>query len=275
MKNNKPITQTTALRLRQGGATASACARQMLGGGLLRAVAPNLVRIAQFAVLVLLWKGFAAAGADLGGMSLPQLLTYTLMSFAFRQQMDIISPATSSMWEGSVIGRYTRPMPVYLSYISETVGRRWLPYWAFFALPALLVAPLLGISPLPASAARLGLFAVSLLLSCVIGFGLDLLLAAFAMRLKNAMWAVNQIRDAIYNLLSGALIPFALFPGWAQWLLGLLPFGSVASAPLSIYIGLGQPWQLLGLQLFWAVAIWPLAHLAYKKGEEGMVSYGG
>ncbi len=116
MKRDKLATHAAALalRLRQAAATAVASARQMLGGGLLKALAPNLVRIAQLAVLVLLWRGFAAAGADLGGMTLPQLLTYTLMSFAFRQQMDIVSPATASLWEGSVIGRYTRPMPVYL-----------------------------------------------------------------------------------------------------------------------------------------------------------------
>lgn len=261
--------------LAQGFATAGACTRQVLHGGLPRTMAGNLVRLAQFIVFVLLWKGFAAAGADLGGMTGHQLLTYTLLSFAVRPMLDILSPATSCLWEGSIVGRYTRPMPVYLSFISETIGRFWLPWLVFFALPVLLVSPLIGISPAPATPLRGCLFVLSMLLSIIIGFGIDLLFSAFAIRLRNAMWMATRIREAIYSLLSGALIPFSLFPGPVATVLRLLPFGSIANAPLTIYVGLGHPWQLLALQAFWAVIIWPIAHLTYKKSEERMVSYGG
>ncbi|MDL2219083.1 ABC-2 family transporter protein [Ruminococcaceae bacterium OttesenSCG-928-O06] len=271
----KPATSVALLRLRQAVATAGICARQTLAGGLTQSLGTNLARLARLFVFCLLWKGLARAGADLGGMQEGALLTYTLVSFAFRPQLDIVSPATASLWEGSVIGRYTRPMPVYISYIAETVGRWWLPFFALFALPALLAAPLFGVSPLPQSAAAGGLFLCSLVLSIVIGFALDLIFAALAMFLKNAMWMATRIREAVYNLLSGALIPFALMPAPVGGLLGLLPFGSVASAPLSIYVGAQNAPQLLLLQLFWAVVLWPAAHLAYKKAEERMVSYGG
>lgn len=270
-----PIFSKLRLCLRQGLVTAGVCAKQMFEGGIWKSAAENLVRLVQFVLFVLLWKGFASAGVDLGGFTLPSLLTYTLLSFALRRQLNILSPATSMLWEGSVIGRYARPMPIYLTYISETIGRWWVPYFLLFTLPLLLVSPLLGIYPLPASAARGALFFLSLLLSIILGFGIDLLFSALALKIKNAVWIAVRIREAVYNLLSGALIPFALFPPGAARVFALLPFGSVASPPLSIYVGQGNPAQLLALQAFWAVVIWAVAHRFYKKSEEGMVSYGG
>lgn len=267
--------ETLSWWLRQAKATTFICACQAFGNGFVAVFSKNFVRLAQFIIFVLLWKGFAAAGVDMGGMSERSLLTYTLLSFAFRPQLDVLTPATSSMWEGSVVGRYARPMPVYLSYAAETIGRWWLPFGVYFTLPALLLAPLLGINPLPVGLLQGLLFLCSLGLSCVIGFGLDILLAAFAMRMKNSMFMVNQIREAVTILLSGALIPFSLFPHSIQPVLSLLPFGSVANAPLSIYTGSGNPLFLMPLQLFWCVAVWAVSHTVYKKSEERMVSYGG
>lgn len=262
-------------RMKQMGATIALTARQMLASGPAQLAWTHLARLVQFGVFVLLWRGFYKAGADLGGMTVEALLTYTLLSFAVRQQLDIITPATSSLWEGSVVGRYTRPMPVYLSYMAETIGRWWLPGWLLFSLPVMLVSPLLGINPLPASWQRGLLFLLSLALSAAIGFAFDLLFSALAIRLKNAVWAATHIREAIFNLLSGALIPFALMPEPVARVLGLLPFGSIAAAPLTIYVGTGDPAPLLALQAVWAAVLWPLAHWCYKKGEERMVSYGG
>lgn len=259
----------------QGRSTASLCAKQFFSGGIFSSAAENVSRLVQFFIFVLLWKGFAKMGVDLDGFSESDLLTYTLISFVFHRQLDILTPATSMLWEGSVVGRYTRPMPIYLSYFSETVGRWWIPSMLLFSLPLVLISPLLGISILPSSTGNGLLFLVSLCLSIVIGYGVDILFAAFAMRLKNGVFLATQIRYAIYNVLSGALIPFALFPKSIAFVFSLLPFGSIANAPLSIYVGMGEPIQLLAIQAFWSVMIWVIAHRMYKKSEERMVSYGG
>lgn len=79
------------------------CTRQVFDGGILCVTAEHLVRLVQFVLLVLLWKALAAGGADLGGMTPSGLLTYTLMSSVLRPQLNIISPATSALWEGSII----------------------------------------------------------------------------------------------------------------------------------------------------------------------------
>ena len=263
-------------RLRQGYSTMIICFKQNFEGGFLQNISEHIVLLARFVLMIWIWKALAGAGADLGGLTGDELLTYTLISFVFRWQMNILTPATSSLWEGSVLRFYHRPMPVYMGYAAETIGRRWLPVWLFFALPlALLIAPVMGIPVLPASAAYGGYFALSMLLSVIIGFGIDMLFVSLAIRLKNAVWIATRIRESAYDLLSGAAIPFALFPEPARRFLSFLPFGSIGNAPLMLYIGRGDPRALLLTQVFWAIAIWLIAHPLYKKSEERMVSYGG
>ncbi len=257
-------------------ATCFMCTKQLFDGGILCVAGEYLVRLLQFVMLVCIWKALAREGADLGGMTLSALLTYTLMSSVLHQQLNIVSPATSALWEGSVIGRYVRPLPVIVSFIVETIGKWWIPVFLFYGLPLWLAAPLLGIRAFPADVRSGVLALVSLAFSVSIGFALDLLFASFAIRLKNGCFAVVHLRESIFALLSGELIPFALFPWNLGKLFALTPFGSITHAPLSIYIGMAkEPFLLIGLQVFWSVALWILALWVFHKSEERMVSFGG
>ncbi|MCI8441729.1 MAG: hypothetical protein HFG27_04240 [Provencibacterium sp.] len=262
--------------IRKYAATARLCALGVFDGSLLPVMSEYAVRLLQLTVLLLIWRALAAEGADLGGMSLPQLLTYTLMASILRQQLEIVTPATSALWEGSIVGRYLRPVSLLGGLAAETVGRWWIPVFLFYSLPVCLLAPFFGISPLPASPSAAAAFLLSLSLSVSLGFALDFIFASLAIRMKNGCWAANDIREAVTALFTGALIPFSLMPTSAGRILSLLPTGSIASAPLLIYAGAAQnvP-RLLFLQLFWNVVLWPLSLWAFHKSEERMISYGG
>ncbi len=262
-------------RLKGFRAVMGLSAKQVFDGNIFQVLGEYILRFMQFLMLTLVWRSLAAGGADLGGMGLPQLLTYTLMASVWRQQLEILTPATSALWEGSIIGRYTRPMPVFLSLTAETIGRWWLPVFMLYGLPLWLLSPLLGIRPLPVSVVSGALALCSLALSASLGFALDFLFASLAMRMKNGCWAVTRVREALFSLLSGALIPFALMPGPIAKVLALLPMGSIAHAPLSLYVGQGDPRTLLLIQVFWNMLLWPLARAVFKKSEERMISYGG
>ncbi len=265
------------LKPKQSGifATIGICVRQIFDGSFLFVAGEYMVHFLKFFILILMWKSLAKGGVDLNGMTLSQLLTYTLMASVLRQQLEIVTGATASLWEGSIVGRYLRPMPIFTSFITETIGRWWIPVWLFYSLPMLLISPLFGINPLPSRAIDGLLALVSLVLSASLGFALDFLFASIAIRLKNACWAANQIREAISALLSGALIPFAMFSDAVGTVLSWLPFGSIANAPLSIYIGTNQAGFLIGLQLFWNIVIWWISVIIFKKSEERMISFGG
>jgi ABC-2 type transport system permease protein len=114
-----------------------------------------------------------------------------------------------------------------------------------------------------------------MILAVSLGFAMDFLYAALSIRIRNASWMAYTIRRAIVNVFSGVLIPFALLPWGIGDALALLPFGSLAAAPLSIYVGAGDALKPLLLQAFWNTLLWPLALLAFRRSQERMVSYGG
>jgi ABC-type uncharacterized transport system permease subunit len=49
----------------------------------------------------------------------------------------------------------------------------------------------------------------------------------------------------------------------------------MASAPLQIYVGIGDTLRLLALQVVWSLLLWPLARWLWRISRERMVSYGG
>ncbi len=260
--------------LKNLGTLARLCATQAFDGGVLYVLSGYALRLFKLVVLVLIWRSLFAGGADTGGMTVGQVLTYSLLSAVFTDQLNVVTPASMSFWEGSLVNRYQRPLAVLPQIMAETVGR-WLPTLIICTLPTVALAVALGVPPGPTSALHGSLFVVSLGLAMSLGFALDFLFTALAVRLKDAGWLAHTIRNAITNLFSGAVIPFALLPWGLGGVLEWLPFGSVAGAPLSIYVGVGEPGRLLALQALWNLALWPLALLAFRKSAERMVSFGG
>ena len=93
--------------------------------------------------------------------------------------------------------------------------------------------------------------------------------------MKNAAWLAYTLRNAITLLLSGAVIPFDLLPWNMGAVFKLLPFGSMAGAPLAVFTGMTGFSDVIFLQIFWNLLLWPAAIMAFKMSRERMVSYGG
>ena len=254
--------------------TSQLSATKAFDGGVLYILSSYGLRLIQVIVMMLLWSSLAEQGAELGGFTLGQLLLYTMLSSILIEQLNITTPATTAFWEGTIISRYMRPAPVLLQLMSETVGS-WLPGLLLYSLPMLIIAPFLGLNLFPAFAGSGPAFLLSLSLSISLGFAFDFLFAALVIYLKNANYTAYVIRQAVIRFFSGALIPFALLPWGLGRVLELLPFGSIASAPLLIITGTDETVKLIALQLFWNAVLWPLVIVAFKKGQERMVSYGG
>lgn len=116
---------------------------------------------------------------------------------------------------------------------------------------------------------------MSLFLGISVGLAIEFIFGALLVLLQLPLWALSQIRAALTTLLSGALLPLALLPTAVGAVFAWLPFASMASAPLQIYIGAGDAPLLIAVQIGWSVVLWPLAHWLWHIGRERMVAYGG
>jgi ABC-2 type transport system permease protein len=233
-----------------------------------------LIRLLRVAVLLAVWRMILAGKEPVAGMALPAVLTYTLIAEVFGPQLTPRTNLDWALWQGTIVGRMLQPLSVFGQFTAEAAGK-WLFELCAFSIPLLLLAPLLGVQPLPASAAAGALFAISLLLGISVGLALEFIFGALLVILQLPLWAVTQIRSALTTLFSGALLPLALLPPTVGAIFSWLPFASMASAPLQIYIGAGDAPALLATQVGWSLALWPLAGWLWRAGRERMVSYGG
>lgn len=237
-------------------------------------LADYLLRFLRVAVLLSLWRVILAGRGPVAGMTLAAVLTYTLIAEVFAEQLAPRAGFEGALWDGSIVTRYLRPLPVTGQFVAEMAGQ-WAVGLLCCSLPLLLAAPLLGVDPRPAGMVAALLFPFSLLLAIVVGLALDFLFAALMVYLEVSVWLLNQVRAAAGVLLSGAMIPLALLPWGIGDLFGWLPFAAMASAPLRVYTGSGDPLPLLGAQLAWALVLWPLAHWCWRANRERVVSHGG
>ena len=251
-------------------ATARMSALEQSYWGLGYVIGGYAIRALRLLALLTLWKVLFSQGADTGGMTLSMLLSYTAASVALSELLDVRTPASTWMYEGSILSQYMRPMGIFSQLVAHTAGN-WMMPLVLFSLPVLVLCALMNISVLPQSL----WFFVSLPLSISLGFAIDFLFACLVIRVQNAAWLVETIRRGVTALLSGAVIPFALLPWGIGDVLALSPFASVAGASLSLFSGLESAKDVLPLQIFWNVVLWPLAVLLYEKGRERMVSHGG
>jgi ABC-2 type transport system permease protein len=252
--------------------TASMAAASLTGGSPLFAL-DYLLRLLRVGLLLALWRMILGPRGGASGMTLDAVLTYTLISAAFADVLAVRTELRNALWDGSIAMKCLQPVALWAQFAADSAGR-WAFTLAFFSLPLLLCAPLLGVDPRPASAEAGLLFAVSVGLTLAIGLAMEFLWAALAVRLAAGIWMVDQLRNAVATLLSGALIPLALLPWGLGHVFQWLPFASMASTPLRLYTGTGDA-SLLALQAGWAVALGLWARWAWGANRERMVSYGG
>ena len=210
-----------------------------------------------------------SSGADVG-MSLEQMLTYAYISAVLADMLVVQTAASGWLSEGVLLKLYGRPLPVFGQLAAQTVGG-WMPELLLFSLPMVLLAPLIGVSLIPASP----YFLLSLLLCISLGFAIELLFACLSIKLRNMNWLIGRMRMAIITVLSGTIIPIRLLPFGLAEMMKYQPFASLGGAPLTIFTGVANVQETLMLQVIWNLVIWPAAILVWKKSQEGMVSYGG
>jgi ABC-type uncharacterized transport system permease subunit len=232
------------------------------------------LRFVRVLILLAIWRSLIPPDADVSGYDLGAVLTYSLIAEVFSAQLDVRTPIGLALWDGAVATRFTWPMPLATQYAAEMAGV-WLLPLVLVSAPLLLLAPVLGVDPRPASAADLALFPVSLALAITIGIAIDMACAVLIARIDLGPRVLDAARSVVQAICSGAWVPLALLPFHLGAVFDWLPFASAASAPLRIYTGTGEPLPLLALQVAWAIVLVLAARAAWRVSRERVALYGG
>jgi ABC-2 type transport system permease protein len=210
--------------------------------------------------------GSAGAAAAAAPISLSQTITYTWIAQAFLvlQPWTADPEVSQAVRTGGVGYDRLRPVDAYAYWYARSVGwmlARVAPRAALMMLTAALVIPLLGLTDwswrLPAGPLAATAFLVSLLLAALLSGAFVMLLNVLVAATLNER-GVNTIAMPLVILLTGNLVPLALWPEPLQPFLIAQPLAGVLDIPCRIYFGaLTGPEILFGLalQLFWTAAL--------------------
>ncbi|MFR0666761.1 MAG: ABC-2 family transporter protein [Faecalimonas umbilicata] len=121
------------------------------------------------------------------------------------------------------------------------------------------------------------MFLISVLLALVILFYVEFMvgLASFY---TLSMFGMAFTKTAVLSILSGGVVPLALFPEGVARVFGLLPFAGMVSVPLNIFLGkyrLEECMGYMGLQIFWCIIMGAIAHLLYHMVIRKVIVQGG
>jgi len=211
-------------------------------------------------------------------MSMEQVRSYIWLGQAFLALIpwNVEGEQRSMIRSGAVAYELLRPVHLYTLWFSRSLAWRSAPTlmrsvpilvlaFAFFGL-GLPASPLFGLAW---ALAMLG----ALLLSASITTLLTIIL----------MWTVsgegiNVLVYALVILFSGLNIPVPLFPDWIRPVVEILPFRGLMDTPYRLYVGYGQPGDILGLlahQLAWAALLILAGQLLLRRGLRRLSILGG
>jgi ABC-2 type transport system permease protein len=178
--------------------------------------------------------------------------------------------------QGLLAFRLLRPVHPLIHFAAENLAA--LPLRALFALP---IAVLSLWAMVPAQVTRdpvlLAVFAVSVFGAWIMNFLAQAIIGVLGFFIHNSL-SLFQLWFGLYMLLSGYLIPLALFPKWLLAVAQVLPFRYMLGYPVDVVLGkLDRVQALLQLGEQWGfiLAMGVLLGFCWKTGMRRFVAYGG
>lgn len=226
-----------------------------------------------------------AAGADGLPLPLDVLVTYFAVGWIVRASSynNVDREIADRVSRGDIVLDLLRPASLLAMRYGQAAGEVAFRA-AFMGLPtALIFFPLFGVRgpALPGDLLGAGSTLLAFAASVVLAFHLFFLMnfaigvsTVFLEKIQGFLWA----KFMLVQLLSGLLVPFELFPGWARAVLEALPFRGMMYAPISIYSGLSSGAGIageLGIQAAWTVALWGFARWVWARARRRLSVQGG
>jgi ABC-2 type transport system permease protein len=230
-------------------------------------------------ISVAFWRAVYGGTREAAGYTLPQMVTYmvgaTVVGAAFTNSAT--RWVTRAVRDGTIVIDLLRPVSLPLMLLAEAVGEV-VGEVLLYGLPMAVFGLLLFHMRLPADPwaypplallVALG-FVLRFLLSAIIGY--------------TAFWTVQTrgLADIVYwiffNLLGGAFVPYAFFPGVLQHILPWIPMAGLFNAPLNVLVGRTAPAAALRpalLDLGWIAVLVLGLWRVHTRAMRHVLSHGG
>ncbi|MEZ4387543.1 MAG: ABC-2 family transporter protein [Candidatus Krumholzibacteriia bacterium] len=218
------------------------------------------------------------AGPEIGGLTLPQMITYIAVawigrSFTFN---NIDRTLASQVEQGEIAMQLIKPLHPQTVMLFEAVGEAAFRLLLFTLPIMVVVVPLFRIQG-PPQPTLYAWTLLSFVLAFIMGSQLNFLIGCLVFDLKNINGVIRAKHIGL-DFMSGVLVPFTFFPAWFQTVMGWLPFQGLSYVPVTIYLGKRTGTDLLlaiGLQAVWAVVLFLAGRLYWNRAMRRVTLQGG
>ncbi len=235
------------------------------------------------AVNVLIWFGtlillYRSLGGSIGSYTTAELVTYILgTSFLGATFLSNISEQIADeIVEGDLVNYLLRPINYFCYWISRALAVRTI-------LCVIALVEIIFLARIFSSDVIIQRDPVILLQTAVLFLGSLILITLFDFIAASfSFWAERNFGGRwlfmiCIRFLSGAALPIAVMPGWAQTLFYATPFPSLIAAPVETYLGHRPDMffvQTLVIQWAWILVSTATLTLLWKKGIKSYAAYG-
>ena len=231
---------------------------------------------------ILLYRAFWLENPERFPMGMEALSTYIWLQQAFLALFMIWDwdyDILKSVKEGSVAYELLRPTNLYGMWMAKCLGTR-LARASLRMIPVIVVSSLIP-APyglrlrIPPETFGVFLLAMVLMLLVVCGYSMFVYALTFHVTDPNGVMVLSV---AAADLLGGAIVPLPFLPEGFRQFAALTPFASMQNVPLRIFNGnipLSEAPGVMGLQVFWAVALLAVGCGLTRSGLRRAVIMGG
>ena len=229
-------------------------------------------------VYFFIWTAVFKNASNIGGYTLPQMLTYVSVGWIIRSFYwnTIDQEMAYEVIEGKIAMDLIKPVSVQWMWIARAMGESAFRL-AMLTLPTAIVVALVFPVSRPASGENFVLFLLAVLGSFFLMGAINFMIGTCAIPLKSIL-ALIRAKYWLVELLSGLLIPFSFFPAGVQRVMAWLPFEHIAYTPLQIYLGKFEHHRAvvaLAIEWFWVIALMYAAHAWWQRAVKGITIQGG
>jgi ABC-2 type transport system permease protein len=226
--------------------------------------------------MLYLWQSLLGHGAK-SGFTWEQMRAYLIVAFVCGNLVSMWTDfsISSKIRDGSIALDLAKPIDYQRARLSETLGVAVFELASALLVGAVVVAIFGGAMPKSLTSGLL--FALSLALVVPLKFCISYMTGLVCFWTQN-YFGVSMARQAVTNLLSGALAPLIFFPHWFQTMAAWMPFQAIASTPALIFLGKTHGWhaaQAIGIQAAWVVGLVVFSRLMFHLAVRKLTVHGG
>lgn len=226
-------------------------------------------------IIVFLWSSVFDSTRSFGSYSKERLLSYILYSSLIMTIVSSsrISSLAAEIQNGGIMNMLLKPFSIFGYYASTDFVDKMMNILCGVA-EFLFIVWMFAIPLIPPQQIGWGL--LFLLSGICISFSINLMLSFIGFWTPD-VWAPRFIFMMLVVFVSGAYFPLDLLPPSIYRLLLITPFPYLYFLPTKIFIDGIQPdyfIQQLIFSLFWAVGLFYLAKLMWKKGIKDFAFWG-